>query len=129
MDSKEFYERFLEYRGIEKPCENCRGIGRKAYPSTSTWRGGMGGSMITFDVCDKCWGSGDANEKWVDLRKLSNQPNPHDVRLLFDTLHSAHSGIARMKFDEFPFLRYIDAKCKFVLDKIRTKYGFDEDLG
>lgn len=30
----------------------------------------MGGASITMDVCDKCWGTGDAHVTGVDLRKL-----------------------------------------------------------
>lgn len=65
------FKEFLEMRGIEKPCPKCEGMGVRAYPSTSTWRGGIGGSMITSDVCNGCWGTGDADRKGVDLRKLA----------------------------------------------------------
>lgn len=30
----------------------------------------MGGCAITGDVCDTCWGSGDANRPWTNLREL-----------------------------------------------------------
>ena len=30
----------------------------------------MGGSSCTVDICDTCWGSGDANSPWLDLKKL-----------------------------------------------------------
>jgi len=45
--------------GPIRVCTRCGGYGERAYPSTSTYRGGIGGQMITQDVCDKCWGSGD----------------------------------------------------------------------
>lgn len=62
----------LEQRGIETACPVCQGVGSRRYPSTSTWRGGMGGASITSDVCDKCWGSGDVARPWTDLRRLRN---------------------------------------------------------
>lgn len=67
---------FLNRRGIQpeydEVCPACHGSGVRLYGSTATWRGGLGGQMITSDVCDKCWGSGKTNDKWVDLRKLRN---------------------------------------------------------
>lgn len=62
----------LEWRGVEHGCEclACGGAGVKSYPSTSTWRGGIGGQAFTTDVCDKCWGSGDRNNAWPSHRAL-----------------------------------------------------------
>ena len=51
-------------------CKTCDGSGVKTYGSTSTWRGGMSGQMITRDVCDSCWGSGDVDRKGVNLQKI-----------------------------------------------------------
>lgn len=75
MDENE--QRFLEWRGIDvqagdKPCPDCGGSGRKAYGSTTTWRGGIGGQMITSGICDKCWGSGNAEKPWTDLRRVDS---------------------------------------------------------
>lgn len=61
---------FLEWRGIEDQCVKCGGTGRRAYASTSTWHGGAGGSMMTEDICDRCWGTGDQTRKGADLRRL-----------------------------------------------------------
>lgn len=61
---------FLEWRGIETPCPQCEGAGSRCYPSTSTWGGGAGGMTVTNAVCDRCWGSGDANRPWTDLRAM-----------------------------------------------------------
>lgn len=56
--------------GYDKtPCSECSGLGIKMYGSTATWRGGIGGQMITDDVCDRCWGSGDADMPWPSWRK------------------------------------------------------------
>ena len=57
----------------EFPCKRCGGRGRRAYGSTSTWSGGIGGQMITGDVCDSCWGTGDATRKGANLRMLYAQ--------------------------------------------------------
>lgn len=68
--SKERHEYMLMLRGIEDPCKACSGSGVKAYSNTTTWAGGIGGQMITSDICDKCWGTGDAYRKGVNLRVL-----------------------------------------------------------
>lgn len=60
----------MHQRGVEVPCEKCSGIGVRAYPNTATWAGGIGGSMVTPDVCDVCWGTGDKHRKGVNLRTL-----------------------------------------------------------
>ncbi len=66
------HEYMLELRGIEEACETCRGSGVRAYGSTATWRGGIGGCSMTQDVCDSCWGSGDKHRKGADLRRVLN---------------------------------------------------------
>ncbi len=65
--------RFLELRGIEpgNACSVCGGIGKRSYPNTTTWHGGIGGQMVTIDVCDKCWGSGDKTHTWLNLRVVT----------------------------------------------------------
>lgn len=63
----------LLLRGVRDPCPTCEGSGVRGYASTSTWRGGAGGCMMTTDVCDVCWGSGDAYRKGVDLRKMRDE--------------------------------------------------------
>lgn len=65
-------ERLLRLRGVhpEDACPTCRGVGRRMYSNTSGWRGGIGGAAMTYDVCDACWGSGDAHRPGVDLRSL-----------------------------------------------------------
>lgn len=40
------------------------------YGSGAAWRGGMGTASSMVDVCDVCWGSGDANRHGEDLRAL-----------------------------------------------------------
>lgn len=70
------YDDMLLWRGIDRvcgdaPCKMCGGAGVRAYGNTTTWRGGIGGQMITSDICDKCWGSGNAERPWLNLRRLS----------------------------------------------------------
>lgn len=70
--TEEFWQAACEWRGIETPCKGCGGSGTQAYGSTSTWHGGVGGQTITSGVCDKCWGSGDADRPWMSHRKAEN---------------------------------------------------------
>lgn len=51
-------------------CPKCLGDGEILYPSTSTWRGGIGGSAITEGTCDRCWGTGNHKQPGQNLRKL-----------------------------------------------------------
>ena len=75
MSVDEHHKWMLHARGIETPCSYCRGFGTMTYGSTATWHGGMGGASMTKDVCYNCWGSGDENDHWTDLRKLRNEEN------------------------------------------------------
>ena len=61
---------FLRRRGVEVPCNKCHGLGTYTYPSTATWRGGIGGAAMTIDICDVCWGTGDAHRIGTDIREL-----------------------------------------------------------
>lgn len=76
---EEVFADILEQRGVVERCSACIGLGVRAYGSTATWRGGVGGMTITSDVCDKCWGSGDANSPWPSHRSLP-RPSPEDSR-------------------------------------------------
>jgi len=82
----------LHHRGVETPCPTCRGLGVATYSSTATWRGGMGGARMTRDVCDTCWGSGDAHDHWTDLRKLRAEED-HRVLLRASTLFKDRLGV------------------------------------
>lgn len=52
-------------------CERCRGQGSYVYGSTATWQGGIGGAAMTSGVCDTCWGSGDSECPWLNLREVT----------------------------------------------------------
>jgi hypothetical protein len=67
-------------RGVEDPCPTCRGSGVKVYGSTATWHGGIGGAMMSRDVCDTCWGSGDEHRKGADLRALEGRIRAAEAR-------------------------------------------------
>ena len=54
-------------------CSSCGGEGIKAYPSTATWHGGIGGQSITEDVCDKCWGTGRNDVQGINLKEFSKK--------------------------------------------------------
>ena len=60
---------YYEY-DIHNLCSACGGRGKRMYGSTSTWRGGIAGQAMTLGICDKCWGSGDADRPWLNLRIL-----------------------------------------------------------
>jgi hypothetical protein len=57
-------------RNIGSPCPKCSGYGVRTYASTATWMGGVGGQALTSGICDSCWGSGDTNRPWLNLREL-----------------------------------------------------------
>lgn len=67
----DLHERFLSWRNVDDPCQLCGGAGVRVYGSSSTWRGGYSGQMMTSDVCDVCWGTGDKRRKGTDLRRLN----------------------------------------------------------
>lgn len=70
LTTEEFYQEVHALRGVQTPCPGCSGLGVKLYGSTATWRGGIGGAAMTNDVCDECWGSGDAERPWPSHRLL-----------------------------------------------------------
>lgn len=72
----EQYQSFLLQRGVEIPCKRCSGLGVAVYGDSSTWRrGGCAGQVITSDICDLCWGTGDANRKGADLKAINGKIN------------------------------------------------------
>lgn len=82
----------LEIRGIEKACPRCKGSGVELYGSTATWRRGVvAGQAMTNDVCDSCWGSGDADRPWADLRALEKEL--HRLRELESRSSTAADGV------------------------------------
>ena len=68
-------------------CKSCLGVGRRGYPDTSTWRGGMAGQTFTIGVCDTCWGSGSSNRPWKSWREIEAD------------LHRVETGTQEKKHD------------------------------
>ncbi len=93
----EEYRRMLEWRGIDPiynndiVCPACGGSGVIGYPSTATWRGGIGGQQFTNDVCNKCWGSGKQNKPGVNLIVMFSELRTLSDKLLKST--SADSDV------------------------------------
>jgi hypothetical protein len=73
----------------EYPCPRCGGMGRRTYGSGSTWMGGIGGQVLTTDVCDACWGSGTSQYTGTNLKKMRS-----DFRALE---HRAERAEAKLK--------------------------------
>lgn len=68
MVEKTAMRTLLRRRGVTSVCSRCHGLGTVAYSSGATWRGGMGVAQITYDLCDKCWGSGDEQRHFQNVR-------------------------------------------------------------
>lgn len=92
MEADGLEVRFLRWRDIQDKgdaCRVCQGAGVRAYSSTATWRGGIGGQAITGDVCDACWGSGDRWRPGADLRKLRDEEGDRVAKSAVDALARA----------------------------------------
>lgn len=113
----------LRARGIQTPCFKCQGFGVAIYGSTATWRGGMGGATMTRDVCSTCWGSGDEESRWTDLRKLQAEED-HRVALRAGELLGQRCGVWLTTL-----LPAIDELCseldKFERQRRKRPSGFD----
>jgi len=65
LSSEALHQILLDWRNIEDPCPICAGSGIRTYPNTATYhRASIAGQALTDDVCDRCWGSGDATHPW-----------------------------------------------------------------
>lgn len=85
MNTREQYlSEFIRLRGVWNKCECCHGFGARLYSTTATWRGGIGGQAFTYDVCDHCWGSGDEDNRWEDLRELRDERRKKQAAASFD---------------------------------------------
>jgi len=72
MNTEERRQVILDWLGIESDqlCKRCGGRGQRLYGSTATWRGGIGGQVMTTDTCNACWGTGRSDKKGLDLRRV-----------------------------------------------------------
>jgi len=72
---------------IEHPCPRCSGEGLRCYNNGSGWRGGVSFSKPTIDLCDECWGSGDAETPFRNLREFEAEcERARSVSLLDEVL-------------------------------------------
>ena len=80
----------LVHAVLDLACDACDGSGQRAYPSTATWKGGIGGCAITTDVCDKCWGTGRKDKAGPNLRiPLDHERKGHMAETLVQDLVAA----------------------------------------
>ncbi len=99
MDEPKYtYEEFIKrFKGARTPCERCSGLGSKMYSSTATWHGGIGGAAMSRDICDRCWGSGDADYPFADQRKIKQNTEAavkaRAATLFADTLGTSFSSM------------------------------------
>ena len=72
MTRAQAFDMVLLERGVEpgEHCLECCGLGRRTYPNTATWHGGIGGQVATMDVCCTCWGTGDRHVRGADLKAM-----------------------------------------------------------
>lgn len=68
-------------QAAEIACSKCSGRGSRPYPSTSGWRGGTAGQILTSDVCDVCWGTGRNDRIGVNLRKVKGMAKEMEDRI------------------------------------------------
>ena len=115
-DADDFIARALLWRGVDDPCLKCGGAGNKAYSSTATWRGGIGGQSITTDICDACWGTGDRYRIGCDLRRLRAEEEKRVAERAVDLL--AQSCGATFKTSRAEVFQIVEA-----LDKFARKRG------
>jgi len=79
----------------EGVCERCGSVGSFMYGNTSTWRNGVGGSMMTVGVCDKCWGSGSQEKPWPSWRAIAG--DRRNAELLSERFEIASREVDRLK--------------------------------
>jgi hypothetical protein len=109
MTDDEFTTHALRWRNVDDPCLTCSGSGRRLYASTATWRGGMGGAMMTVDVCDTCWGSGDRYRTGVDLRRLRDEESKRVAERALELLaHAAGATLQTCAGDVSMIVRVIE---------------------
>ena len=66
--------KMLAWRGLttENACPGCSGSGTKVYSGTATfWHKGIQGRIMTRDLCDQCWGTGNKHQPGLDPRAVS----------------------------------------------------------
>ena len=72
LEDKEFINTLKRAKRIFKICDRCRGLGTYMYGNGATYRRGMGVASMTIDICDQCWGSGDADRTLTNIKELED---------------------------------------------------------
>lgn len=87
-----------EVFGPDDICPKCSGWGFRAYPNTTTWHGGIGGQVITNDVCDTCWGTGQKHRIGANLKEAYYEHKRLRARIerLEETKNTAYAERQKM---------------------------------
>ena len=106
------YYYMLEMRDIpiDDVCKVCTGYGVRLYSHGSTWRGGVGTNSFQHDICDNCWGSGNRERPWRDLRTLETDFRERVAERAVDLL--AHSCGAQFQSES------TKAQVRIIIDHI-----------
>ena len=72
----------LGWRFVRDPCSRCKGRGVHSYGSSAGWRGGVSCTMPLVDVCDLCWGTGDALRPGTNLRLMWARKQEAEARVV-----------------------------------------------
>jgi len=62
-------------------CTACNGKGSRAYGTTATWKGGIGGAAVMSGTCDRCWGTGDTENPGPNGHALRNGSIAETIKL------------------------------------------------
>lgn len=84
LEKNRRYENCLSFRLLlptDNICPICHGSGVRVYGDSATWRRGrIAAQVVTTDVCDNCWGSGNIDKKWANLKEISNKIKQQESR-------------------------------------------------
>ena len=118
----ECFRELWRLRGVENPCHECNGLGIKAYGSTATWHGGIGGQVVTGGICDHCWGTGDEDrhglnlKKWLPLIEKAKGVDKTECIHLIEGMWSVCGGLSRRDHETYD-------KIMSLLSAIKSKKG------
>jgi hypothetical protein len=103
----------LRMRGVETPCETCHGMGVRWYLGAFTWKDAGGGGDRRRDVCDSCWGTGDADRQGVNLRKMAAEEDARVAARAVSLLgESVGVGMDTMRPAVLALVKELDAMSK-----------------
>lgn len=119
----ETHERLCDWRGVavEDACPGCGASGVKAYPSSATWHGGVGGQTLTQDVCDQCWGSGDKRRPWPNRREIGAKFQELAKRAASaEELEGARESVAQLKLLAANYSGRLDEAARALEDELNS---------